>query len=276
MFRVGAAGSNLGRGTAAFAGELAGRLGKAVSQLHVTVVQEHDPYGDSVAGAMIAEGRSRGMSVTNPIYYDAGHPDWGQVFQGVAASRPDILVLASYIADGVAFRKAMLARGVHVGALIGSTMAECGPEFGQLLGPDAVGVFASDRPTRGFNPAALDDGARQAYGLLQAAYQARFRRVPGEEAISGFSSAWGLLVDTLPQARTLDPGGIASAAMGLDLPTGSLPNGGGLRFSADPRDLGQNLRAASVIWQWQGVNHSVTVWPPVFATGEVQMVPLPR
>jgi hypothetical protein len=40
--------------------------------------------------------------------------------------------------------------------------------------------------------------------------------------------------------------------------------------------MGQNVRAASVIWQWQGVRHSVTVYPPVFATGVPILIPLPR
>jgi hypothetical protein len=31
-----------------------------------------------------------------------------------------------------------------------------------------------------------------------------------------------------------------------------------------------------VIWQWQGVRKSVTVWPALFATGQIEMVPLPR
>ncbi|HEY8740571.1 MAG TPA: ABC transporter substrate-binding protein, partial [Candidatus Dormibacteraeota bacterium] len=48
VFRVGAAGSNLGHGSAVFATEqLAPRLGRSVDQLRITVVEEHDPYGDS-------------------------------------------------------------------------------------------------------------------------------------------------------------------------------------------------------------------------------------
>jgi hypothetical protein len=40
--------------------------------------------------------------------------------------------------------------------------------------------------------------------------------------------------------------------------------------------MGQNTRAASVIWQWQGVRHSVTVYPAVYATGSPDFIPLPR
>ena len=50
----------------------------------------------------------------------------------------------------------MLRAGLRVGALIGTTMAECSPDFAGELGQDAVGVFASDRPTGGFRPDVLD------------------------------------------------------------------------------------------------------------------------
>ena len=40
--------------------------------------------------------------------------------------------------------------------------------------------------------------------------------------------------------------------------------------------MGQNSRAASVIWQWQGIGNSVTVYPAVFATGTPSFIPLPR
>jgi len=64
--------------------------------------------------------------------------------------------------------------------------------------------------------------------------------------------------------------------MAQDLPSGSLPNGSGLKFSTGHANLGQNLRSSSVVWQWQGVRKSVTVWPALFATGQIEMVPLPR
>jgi len=44
----------------------------------------------------------------------------------------------------------------------------------------------------------------------------------------------------------------------------------------DPDRLGQNDRAAAVIWQWQAVNTYAFVWPPAYATGEVAFVPLDR
>jgi branched-chain amino acid transport system substrate-binding protein len=277
VFRVGPSGSNLGNGSAVFAAEQrAPRLGQAPGRLRISVVQVDDPYGHSVASAALGTAHRLGFTIAGPVTYVAWHPDWDKVFGFLSANRPDIVILASHVPDGIEFRKQMLARGVKVKALIGSTMAECGPDFGRALGADAVGIFASDRPTSGFNPGALNGSALTAYDSLVAAYRQRFRRDPGEEAVSGFSSAWALTHYTLPGARTLDTGGISAAAMAQDMPAGSLPNGSGLKFATGSTNLGQNLRSSSVIWQWQGVRKSVTVWPALFATGQIEMVPLPR
>ena len=277
VFRVGPSGSNLGNGSAVFAAEqLAPRLGQAPGRLRISVVQVDDPYGHSVASAALGKAHQLGFTIAGPVTYVAWHPDWDKVFGFLSANRPDIVILASHVPDGIEFRKQMLARGVKVKALIGSTMAECGPDFGRALGADAIGIFASDRPTSGFNPGALNGSALTAYDSLVAAYRQRFRRDPGEEAVSGFSSAWALTHYTLPGARTLETGGISAAAMAQDMPAGSLPNGSGLKFATGSTNLGQNLRSSSVIWQWQGVRKSVTVWPALFATGQIEMVPLPR
>ncbi len=202
-------------------------------------------------------------------------------------------------------------------ALIGSTMAECDPDFAGDLGADAIGIFASDRPTGGFQPGALDPAARAVYDRFAAAWAARPGAAstapsgnggggtgyggapepsaapeyglvgpdlgssagPTEEGISGFSAAWPLFHDVLPAAALAggpDAVTIAAAARAVDLPTGALPNGAGLRFSSDPATLGQNDRAAAVIWQWQAVRTYAFVWPPTYATGTIQFVPLPR
>ena len=204
-------------------------------------------------------------------------------------------------------------------------MAECDPDFAGELGTAAIGIFASDRPTGGFQPSALDASARAVYDRFAAAWQARpapsssaagsggyGRHVrsaatatpygtpgpsasdgyeisgpieegsanagPTEEGLSGFAAGWALVHDVLPvAARTgqrLDPTTIAAAARSVDLPIGSLPNGAGLHFSADPATLGQNERAAAVIWQWQAVRSYTFVWPGTYQTGQIAFVPL--
>lgn len=279
VFRVGASGTNLGRNSARFAAtQLAPRLHKRARALRVSVVYARDAYATSVAQAAVREAGSTHMKIVSKTGYNPYAPYWPPVMAAVRKAHPDILILASHIPDGVSFRKAMLADHIHVGAFIGSTMAECGPEFGAMLGPKAVGVFASDRPMGGFNPNALSPSARSLYNRLAAAWKKQTgQQQPTEEALAGFTAGWTLFHDVLTRTNgRYDAQSIARAARRLNLPNGSLPNGAGLKFATDRAHLGQNTRAAAVIWQWQAVRHSVVVWPATFATGYVRFVPLPR
>jgi branched-chain amino acid transport system substrate-binding protein len=89
--------------------------------------------------------------------------------------------------------------------------------------------------------------------------------------LAGFSASWALFHDVMPAAGTLGPDAIARAALGEDLPRGSLPNGSGLRFGLPGGPgAGDNLAAASVIWEWVHPGHAEVVWPPEFATHEIQ------
>ncbi|TME10997.1 MAG: amino acid ABC transporter substrate-binding protein [Chloroflexi bacterium] len=325
VFRVGASGTNLGSNSSEFAAtELASRLGKAVSALRIGIAVADDEYAHSVADAAEATARQRGMPVVVRRSYNLTVPNWPSVMADLAAARPDVLILASHIPDGIAFRQAMLASGLKVGALIGSTMAECDPDFAGELGADAIGIFASDRPTAGFQAGALGSEAAAAYARFAADWAKATKDSAGsgdqsgggygddeagdrygaseytihgpaeeataeqsEEALAGFSAAWALFRHVLPVAAntagsgagggaTFDAPAVAAAARTVDLAEGSLPNGAGLRFSSDPATLGQNERAAAVIWQWQAVRTYAFVWPPTYATGDVAFVPLAR
>jgi hypothetical protein len=274
-----------------------------VGQLRVALAVADDDYANSVADAAAATAARLGLPIVTRATYNLTLPDWPRVMAQLAAARPDAIILASHIPDGVAFRKAMLAAGLKVGALIGSTMAECDPDFAGDLGADAIGIFASDRPTAGFRPDALDAVARTAYDRFAAKWAAVAptfsapaassapeyplsgpaeapTAAASEEALAGFSAGWALFRDVLPGAiggsGAPTAGSVAAAARTVDLPQGSLPNGAGLHFSTNAATLGQNERAAAVIWQWQAVNTYAFVWPPSYATGQIGFVPLPR
>ena len=336
VFRVGASGTNLGTNSGSFAvGELAPRLGRSASNLRIAIVAAQDDYASSVADAAARTVTAAGAQIVARIGYPLLAPQFADLMPTIAAARPDVLILASHIPDGVAFRQAMVAAGLHVGAFIGTTMAECDPDFARALGPDVVGVFASDRPVGGFRPDALNATARAVYDRFAARWakdpasnpQANSGanaalgwggawapgssagspygtarggssvdvptgasaeltvsgpastpawNGPTEEGLSGFTAAWTLFHDVLPAAAGADAQDVAAAARSMDLATGSLPNGAGLRFSTDAGTLGQNTLAAAVIWQWQAVRRYTYVWPATYATGSITDVPLTR
>src|SRR6202171_6539329 len=219
VFRVGASGTNLGTMSSHFVAEvLAPRRSRAPSQLKIAIVHNLDGYPSAVAAAVNQQAEREGIQVVANVVYDAHAPDWTSVLDQVRAAQPNILVLASYIADGVDFRRAMLKRGLHVDAFIGSTMAQCVPDFGAMLGADAIGVFAADRPPHGFNPAALTPTGKSTYDRFSAAYRREFGSDPSEESLAGFSAAWTLFHYVMPHARDLGAIGMAAAARTLGHP----------------------------------------------------------
>jgi branched-chain amino acid transport system substrate-binding protein len=95
-------------------------------------------------------------------------------------------------------------------------------------------------------------------------------------AVAGFVAGWVLFHDVLPHARSLSPADIRAAALAVNLPYGTEINGAGVRFAGPSApDAGQNLRAISVIWQWQRPGHARVVYPPAYATAAPLWVPLP-
>lgn len=274
VFRVGADGADLGGNSGAFVlRQLVPRMGAPAASLSAFLVTADDAYAHSVAGAVRSALVAGGMPVSGDAVYNPYSPDWTPVLAAIRSAHPAVLLLSSHVPDGVAFRRAFLAAGLHVDAFIGTTMAQCA-DFGAALGAAAVGVFASDRPEYGFNAGALTGAGRALYQEFAAAWRQRTGRAPSEEGISGFSAAWVLFADALRGAARLDAPGIAAAARAIDLPEGSLPNGGGVLFSSALAQLGQNVRAAADIWQWQAPQRYVVVWPATYATGRMQLSPL--
>jgi branched-chain amino acid transport system substrate-binding protein len=273
VFRVGVNGAELGSNSGKFMlQELVPRMGIPINRIRVSFVTADDDYGHSVADATRTALEAGGVSISGESVYNPYTPDWTPVIHALVAAKPDILVLSSHIQDGIAFRRAFLAAGLQVKVFMGTTMAQCDQDFGNVLGSAAVGVFASDRPQGDFNPNVLDPQARALYNRFAALWKQRTgEAAPDEEGIAGFSAAWVLVADVLGRAGDGSAQSIAAAARALDLPSGSLPNGGGVLFSTARGQLGQNIRAAAVVWQWQAPRHSVVVWPPVYATGQVKL-----
>ena len=145
------------------------------------------------------------------------------------------------------------------------------PAFGSTLGKDAVGVYASDKPSASsINPAGLRPEARSLLQRANDAYYAKWDEDMSPAALAGFSAAWAWFTDVLPEASSLEPADVAAAARAVALPRGSLPNGSGLRFGAPGTpNAGDNVAAASVIWEWVAPGEAAVIWPPAFATDPI-------
>jgi branched-chain amino acid transport system substrate-binding protein len=269
VFRVAPSGATLGKAAISFiATVVARRLHRDPRTLRFAVTNVDDLYGNEVANGAVGELRRRHMDVVGRFPYDEHTLDPGALARKIASVHPDVLFASAYVDDGVAVRRALVRQHVHLLAAIGSSSSYCMPAFGRRLGADAVGLFASDKPDAGvLDPASLDDSARLLLSRANDRYRARFHASMNAPALAGFSAAWALFHWAMPKASSLSPETVGHAAMTLHVPMGGLPNGSGIDFGAPGSSQpGQNLRAASVIWEWVSVDHRVVVWPPRFAT----------
>jgi branched-chain amino acid transport system substrate-binding protein len=275
VFRVAPTGGLLGRNAIAFvAGQLASRLHRPAASLRFAVAAVDDVYGRAVADGATAELRDRGLLLAADVTYDPRRYDPARVVRQVAAGRPDILFVVAYLEDGVALRREQVRQHLPLLASIGTSSSYCMPQFGVLLGRDALGLFASDKPdTHGINPHGLTMEGRALLERADGAYQAAYGESMSAAALAGFSGAWALFRHVLPAARSLAPADVAAAARAARVPRGGLPNGSGLAFgAAGGPDAGANLRAASVIWEWTQVDRREVTWPPQFATAPIAAI----
>jgi branched-chain amino acid transport system substrate-binding protein len=271
-FRVPPTGGTLGRNAIAFVNdELASGLGRNPASLRYAVSFVDAVYGRSVADGAKAELAARDLNLVGSVGYDLPTFDPNDVVKRIARLRPDVLFVSAYLEDAVQMRRALVRQQVPLLASIGTSSSYCMPAFGTKLGTDAVGLFASDKPSaNAIDPAGLTDEAAELLVRASVTYRKTYGKAMSPAALAGFSAAWALFHEVLPASSALTPESIAAAALTQDLPRGSLPNGSGLRFGR-PGEVGagDNLAAAGVIWEWTNPGHAQVVWPPEFATTKI-------
>jgi len=271
-FRVPPTGEVLGRAAIAFiADQVAPEHDRDPAALRYAISYVDDVYGRTVASGARAELNERGLRNVGEFGYDFRTVDMAELVRQIAAAKPDVLFVSAYLDDAIALRRELVAQHVKLLANIGTSSSYCMPAFGATLGEDAVGVYASDKPSAAsIDPAGLSPEGRALLLRANDAYYARWDEDMSPAALAGFSAAWALFTSVLPAADSMDPVDVAAAARAVDLPQGSLPNGSGLRFGAPgSTDAGDNLAAASVIWEWVAPGQAAVIWPPAFATAPI-------
>jgi ABC-type branched-subunit amino acid transport system substrate-binding protein len=251
-------------------------------QLHQTgplrygIAYVDDVYGRAVAAGAAAEVQHSGQTLAGEFPYALTTKDFSDVVRRVAEAHTDVLFVSAYLDDAVALRRATVAAKVPLVASIGTSSSYCMPAFGEQLGAQATGLFASDKPDAAdVNPEALHPEGRAALTWVEKRYRQKYHEEMTAPALSGFSNAYALFVHVLPAAKQFTPASAAEAAMTIKLPEGTLANGGGMDIApVGAPDAGNNRAAASVIWEWLPGGKRVVVWPPAFANHAVEALPI--
>ena len=276
FFRLAPMGANLGRAAIDFMLDRVAQDLKLGRPMRFAVTNVDDAYGRAVGQGAADEVRSRGAQLVGTFPYPARGADYDALAERVGAAHPDVLFVAAYLDDGVALRRATVRHSVHLAASIGTSSSYCHPAFGQQLGLDAVGLFASDKPDAAdVRTDALTHEARKLLEWAKDRYQLEYHQPMSAPALSGFSNAYALFARVLPRSRSLSTADVAASALALKMAAGSLPNGGGVDLAPPgAADGGSNRAAAGVIWEWVAPATRAVVWPPAFATHPVALLPL--
>jgi len=261
VFRTVATGMNLGQTAVQFTARVLVPAA-GVSGSRAVIVNVNDIYGRSVAAGEVTEAAAAGIQVAARVEYDPRAFDPAAIARQVAAAGADWVWDVSYIDDGIAIWRQLFEQGVHMRAAVGTSSAFCMSQFGSSLGAEAVGVFAADKPDGTINPAALSPSGAALLERARAAYSGELT-IP---AVAGFVGGWTLFHDVVPRLpETVTAESLRSAALAVDVPVGSEINGGGVKFAAGGVNAGQNLRAASVVGQWQPGPVMRVVYPGGYA-----------
>jgi branched-chain amino acid transport system substrate-binding protein len=275
FFRFAPGGSVLGKAAVSFvADQLAPLWHRPASSLRFAVANVDDVYGSAVAAGAVDEIRALGLPFAGQFPYELSSPHPAGVVGRIARAKPDVLFVTAYMEDGIALRREMVRQGLPLLVNIGTSSSYCMPEFGAALQGQAVGLFASDKPDAdAIDTSGLTQEARDLLERARSAYRSRYHAEMSAPALAGFSAAWALFHTVMPAASQLTPEAVAAQALRARIPAGGLPNGSGLEFSPPgATDPGANLLAATVIWEWLGVEQRAVVWPQQFATAAIQPI----
>jgi branched-chain amino acid transport system substrate-binding protein len=277
VFRFPPSGGSLGTAAVKFSNDLLlPKLHHVPAKTRFGVVYVDDVYGQGVSAGMIDQINAMHLPLAGVFPYSLQTVRYPDLVRRIRVARIQVLLVVAYMDDGIGLRKEMVKQHVPLVASIGTSSSYCMPGFGKALDAAAVGLYASDKPDGDVvNPARLSPEAGAALVWARTTFKSRYGHAMSAAALTGFSGAWSLMRFVLPNAPAMTPGAISSAARAVNVPMGSLPNGSGLAFA--PRgnlNAGDNVRAASVIWEWVKEYTRAVVWPPSFATSKIKALPI--
>ena len=259
--------------------ELSKKLGKAPGELRVALLWENRAFGKSVGDAIRPYAKEKGLNLVFDEGYDQTATDMTPIVQRLKDVRPDVVLAISFPNDAILFQRKAKELDFNTGAFVGVSAGYSNPDLHDSIGDMALGILVSDFAAK-VNPKALSPAIVPIAEEFFRRYDQKMKRPPAGHASSAFAGTWALFTEVLPKAKTYEPAEVREIALKLDLPVGSLANGGGIKFTnfdwpRDPKDAGQNLRSAIGVWQWQKSGNN-QVFPRNLATHDIEMVPMPK
>jgi len=236
---------------------LAGKLGKAPSDLKVWIEHEESVYGSSIAEYQKEQLEEAGVHVLGVGAHSYKSIDLTDSVLRAKDAEPDIWLQTGYVPDSnLLLRTAENQRfDPPVKVFVGTGDTN---ETLEALGEEGVeGLLVVSYP----RPDVSEEFGPGSNAYLEA-YRAKFDQDPVAPQSMAAFVGMKIMAETVNKAGSADPAAVAEALPKMEKPEGTYETG----FGVDFNDNKQNVRAHPTVIQWQGGNQ-VTVFPDVAAQG---------
>jgi branched-chain amino acid transport system substrate-binding protein len=231
----------------------------------IGIVYENTLYGTDAYRADKQYAQEYGYEVAVEVAYPANTTDVSSEVQRIKAANPDVLFMASYLADAVLFLRTFKRLDFNPQMILAHDGGFADPDYVKTAGKD--GDFIITRNAWSVALAEKKPVAKAANDL----FRARYGRDMSDVSARSFTALL-VLADAINRAGSTDPEAIRRALLATDIPGERLiTHWQGVKFDEKTH---QNIHASWVFDQVVDGRY-YTVWPPEVAVREI-VWPMPR
>lgn len=230
-------------------GKMADDLSKeyGIENPRVAIVSDNGDFGQSISEGVKQYAQENGMNIVLDELYASNLQDASPVVLKMKESNPDVLIITSYINDGINITKQAKSLEFSPKLWIGVGSGYGLSAYYDALGEDSNGIIGTD-PT---NNIIMENLSEEMQALMED-FQKRFEEIQGyappTAAYLEWQTMWVLMNNVIKECGgTDDVDAMVEATRAIDIPYGELPTGYGIKFD----EKGQNERAVIAAMEWQ-------------------------
>jgi len=208
----------------------------------IALLVQETQFPKEVAQGIRDGAAKKGLQIVFESSYPPGTTDFGPLVLKAAATRPDVIIGATYLVDAEGIVRAAKAQNVNA-KIFAFTIGPVEPEFNTALGPAAQGMMG----TTLWFPTLKTPGNAE----FVKSYQAKFNQMPDYHAAVAYSALIALS-KAVQQVGSLDQTKIRDAMLNLSFQSVCGP------FKLN--HTGLQIGYSSYVLQWQN-GKQVLIWP---------------
>jgi len=227
---------------------------------------EKTEWGSHVSDIIKSLAKEYGFNLRKSLLYTAKSPDLSSEVRSLKASRPDVMLFASYTSDAILFVKTLKAQKASPKIIWGQDAGFEKPEFRSTLRDNIVGILTRTV----FLPKVAQ--IKKVAGQVNALYKGKTGNDLGGASARAFTGlqTW---VHVLEKAGSTKPADIQRAANAIRIPGEQLVVPWvGIQFIPSGDELGQNVLGSGLIGQYQTVGGNLVleiIYPFDVATADM-------